>query len=496
MSYKSLREFLELAERRGELKRMNGAHWDLEMSGIAELVHGEGKGKEPRPAILFDEIPDYPKGYRTLFGQLDSTWRIAKVLGLPEDQTDRMSLVRNWRKKQKEIQMIPPKVVSSGPVLSHTDTGEKVDVLKFPVPRFHELDMNRYIGTGHAVINMDPDTGYVNLGTYRNMVVDRNTLCLHCGPGRRGSIIMEKKYFERGRAMPIAIALGMDPLLFLLSCQPGVPMGVSEYDYAGGIKTEPIEVIKGPYTGLPLPAHAEILIEGECLPGEFIDEGPFGEWHGYYANQGLEKVPEHVIRVKAIHYQDNPILTCSHMAVPPHESSLAQALAYSQGIWDRLEEFGIPGIKSVWCYEVGCGMVFNVISIEQLYTGHSRQVGLIASQYTQEQGKYTIVVEDDIDPSDLQQVIWAMTSRNPLDRAIQMLPLCRTSNSNPSIPMAEKRQAGARKTLYATRVVIDTCRDLSWKPDWYPIARLSPELRANITAKWGSTLLDLTGKRG
>lgn len=494
MGYKSLREFLEFSELRGELKRISGAHWDLEMSGIAELVHGAGKGKEPRPAILFDDIPGYPKGYQTLFGQLDSTWRIAKALGLPEDQTDRMSLLQNWRKKQRELCMIRPKFVAFSSVPTHSYTGDEIDVLKFPVPRFHELDTNRYIGTGHAVINKDPDTGYVNLGTYRNMVIDRNRLCLHCAPGRRGFLIMQQKYFARGQAMPIAIAIGMDPLLFLLSCQPGVPLGVSEYDYAGGIKGEPIEIIEGPYTGLPLPAHAEILIEGECHPGEVFDEGPFGEWHGYYANQGLEKVPEPVIRVKAIHYRDNPILTCSHMSVPPHETSLAQALSHSEGIWNRLEGFGIPGIKAVWCHEVGCGMVFNVISIEQLYTGHSRQVGLIASQYPQEQGKYTIVVEDDIDPTDLQQVIWAMTSRNMPDRAIHIIPYCRTSNSNPSIPLSEKKQVGARKTLYATRVVIDTCRDMSWKPDWYPIARLSPELRAKISTKWESTLSDLMGK--
>ena len=93
MSYTDLRDWLEAVERQGELKHISGASADLEMSSIAELVQREGK--EPLPVIMFDDIPGYPKGYRTLFGLLASTWGIAKTLGLPEDKIDRMSLVQN-----------------------------------------------------------------------------------------------------------------------------------------------------------------------------------------------------------------------------------------------------------------------------------------------------------------------------------------------------------------------------------------------------------------
>ena len=402
MGCTDLREWLEAVEQHGELKRIGGAGWDLEMSSICEVVSKEGR--ETKPALLFDDIPGYPEGYRALFGLLNSTWRIAKTLGLPEDRTDRMSLLQNWRKKARDLRLIPPKFVASGRVQANSLVGDQIDVLKFPAPRFHELDGGRYIGTGHTVIQMDPDNEWVNLGTYRIMVVNHNQLALHIVGGNHGSIIMNEKYFARGHVMPVAIAIGVDPALWWASCQD-VSWGVSEYDYAGGIKGEPIEVIEGQYTGLPLPAHAEIVIEGECHPGDLVEEGPFGEWHGYYANLGLSTVAEPVIRVKAIHYRDNPILTCAQTSVPPNEYTLMRCISSSAGILGRLEEAGIQGIKSVWCSEGGSGVLFNVISIEQLYPGHAQEVGLIAAEYPRNLGRYTIVVEEDIDPTNLEQVI-------------------------------------------------------------------------------------------
>jgi 4-hydroxy-3-polyprenylbenzoate decarboxylase len=486
MSHIDLRDWLKEVEKQGQLKYINGAGWDLEMGSIVELIYREGK--DPKPTILFDEIPGYPKGYRTLFGMLGSTWRIAKTLGLAEERIDCLGVTDNWYKKARDLRPLPPRFVNSGPVMENTITGDQIDVLKFPIPRFHELDRNRYLGTAHAVIQRDPDDGWVNLGTYRVMVVDRNRLALHATPGKHGNILTYEKYFGRGKVMPIAIAIGLDPVLWWFSCQTDTPWGVSEYDAVGGIKGEPMEVIKGPHTGLPIPAHAEIVIEGECHPGEFVDEGPFGEWHGYYANRGLATVPEPVIRVKAVHYRNNPILTCSQPAVPPHTFTLMLAVADSAAIRRRLEAYGIPGIQAIWAHFTGSGGLFNVISIKQLYSGHAYQVGLIASQYSAEMGAYTIIVEEDIDPSNLDQVLWAMVTRSRLDRAIQILPHCHTNNVHPAIPPGEKRSTEKGKPLTAARVVIDACRDLSWKEDWYPIARISPELRAKITEKWKAVL--------
>ena len=489
MSHVDLWDWLKGVERQGQLKNVQGADWDLEMGSIVELIYREGK--DPKPAVLFDEIPGYPKGFRTLFGMLGATWRIARTLGLDEDRIDCLGITDSWYRKAREIRPLPPRVVDSGPVLENTLTGDQIDVLRFPVPRFHELDRNRYLGTAHSVIQRDPDDGWVNLGTYRVMAVDRNRLALHATPGKHGNILTYEKYFGRRKVMPIAIAMGLDPVLWWLSCQTDTPWGASEYDAAGGIKGDPIQVLKGPLTGLPIPAHAEIVVEGECHPGEFVDEGPFGEWHGYYANRGLKTVPEPVIRVKAIYHRNDPILTCSQPAVPPHTFTLMLAIADSVAIRKRLEAFGIPGVQAIWAHYTGSGGLFNVISIKQMYSGHARQAGVIASQYPAEMGSYTVVVEEDIDPSNLDQVLWAMVTRSRLDQAIQILPHCHTNNVHTAIPPQEKRSTEKGKPLTAARVVIDACRDLSWKEDWYPIARISPELRTKILEKWKSVLSEV-----
>ena len=288
--------------------------------------------------------------------------------------------------------------------------------------------------------------------------------------------------------MPIVLAIGLDPVLWWLSCQQTTPWGISEYDVGGGIKGQPIEVIEGPHTGIPVPARAEIIIEGECHPDEVEDEGPFGEWHGYYANQGLSPVKEPVMHVKAIHYRNDPILTCSMPAVPPWDHSILYALGNSAGIREHLESFGIPGIKGVWCHEAGGGLLFNVISIEQLYAGHARQVGTIAALFATEIGRYTVVVEDDIDPSNMERVIWAMVTRALPDKSILVIPDCHSYNGDPAIPYEEKVKAGAKGPLTGARVVINACRDLSWKKDWYPISRMSPELREKTLGKWRERL--------
>jgi 4-hydroxy-3-polyprenylbenzoate decarboxylase len=489
-----LRNWLEEVEQHGELKRMSGVHWDLEMSGIYEIVAKELTG--PKPVVMFDDIPGCAKGFRTVFGLFGSPRRVAKTLGLPENQTDRMSLLRNWHKKTKDMKPIPPKFVSACNFMDHVEVGAKVDLFKFPVPRFHELDGGRYFGTCHAVIQKEPDTGFVNLGTYRVMLVDGQRLALHILSGQHGSIIMNKHYFARGKKMPVVVALGLDPVLWYTGFTR-LPWGDSEYDYAGGIKGEPIEVFKGEVTGLPIPAHAEIVVEGECSPDVTVDEGPFGEWHGYYGNLGLSPVPEPVIEVKAVYYRHDPIMTCQLPARPSLDTStLPIALSNSSAIWRRLEANGLPGIKGVWCYsEVAGDGLLIVVSIEQMYPGHSREVGLAASQFPH-QGRYTIVVEEDIDPSDIEQVIWAMTTRGQPHEAVQVLHHCRSNSADTTIPLQEKlKYKVAPKPLHNSRIVIDACRPLEWQKDWYPLASLSAELRTELLKKWDKPLSKILKKQ-
>ena len=233
--YTDLRNWMDQVDSWGELRRFENVDWNLEMAGIADLAYRKAKGV--RPAVLFDHIKGYPDGYRALFNQLGSPKRLALTMGMRTDYSTLMDFVQGVRERIREIKFIPPKRVPTGPVMENVVTGEGVDLYRFPVPFFHEKDGGRYFGTGHVVIMKDPESGWVNLGTYRMMVHDPQTLGIYISPGKRGDLLRQR-YFERKERIPIAVAVGCDPALWLASTME-VPLGVSEYDYAGGLKGEP-----------------------------------------------------------------------------------------------------------------------------------------------------------------------------------------------------------------------------------------------------------------
>ena len=486
--HRDLREWLEQADKLGELKRVRGAHWDLEMGGLAEIVAREAK--EVAPALLFDEIPGFPRGHRALFGQLDSVRRLALTLGLSLERPDRNSCVRACRDKLAALELQPRRLVERGKVEENFKQGDQIDLFQFPLPRHHEKDGGRYFGTAHCVITQDPDTGWVNLGTYRCMVMGKNTVGLHMSPGRHGRT-MRDKYFERSQPFKVAIAVGVDPALFLSSTM-AVPAGVSEYEFAGGLKGSPIEVVEGPYTKLPIPAHAEIVIEGECLPGETQEEGPFGEWAGYYANNGLTPVREPVVHVKTLFHRNDPILTCAQPARPPGYN-FAFCVFRSAMIWDEIEKAGVPDVRGVWCHEIGGSRLFNVVAIKQRYPGHSRQAGMIASQcgsgvYI---GRYTVVVDDDIDVTNLGDAIWAMATRADPERAIEIIRRCRSSSADPAVPPDQKASGDNPSAVFTSKAVIDACWPYEWKDRAYPVVEVSPELRSRLLSKWAEEFKDI-----
>src|SRR4030095_2585819 len=236
-------------------------------------------------------------GYRTFYGHFSTIRRIALTLGLPLQYERRSDLVKAYYERMQTMTMVKTRVVSDGPVLENVLTGDDVDVLKFPVPLHHERDKARYIGTADLVITKDPHSDGFNLGAYRAQVYDGKTVGCQITEGKHGRIHRDT-YFERGQSMKVAIVCGRDPLLYMLSASP-LPRGVSEYDFAGGLRGEPIDVIRGPYTGFPIPADAEIVIEGEAVPGNVKPEGPFGEWMGYYSD---DVVPRPYVDVQNVLY--------------------------------------------------------------------------------------------------------------------------------------------------------------------------------------------------
>ncbi|MFH1125339.1 MAG: UbiD family decarboxylase, partial [Pseudomonadota bacterium] len=206
VQYRDLREFLSLVESMGELKKISHVHWDREMGAITEIIYREKPSDSP--ALLFDKIPGYPDGYRCLYGMLASARRFGLTLGVDAEGKSRMEMLTAYRELMKGMAPVPPRFVDAGPVMENVMEGGEVDLLKFPVPIHHELDGGRYIGTACGVITRDPEEGWVNVGTYRVQVMERDRAITYISQGKQGRI-QRDKYLKAGKPCPMAIVVGI-----------------------------------------------------------------------------------------------------------------------------------------------------------------------------------------------------------------------------------------------------------------------------------------------
>jgi len=483
VKYRDLREWLTAVEEMNELKFVHGVHWDREMGAMVDMTY-RAKGSRKSPALLFDGIPGYPTGYRCLYGMMASPRRFAFTVGGIDVRTARgtMEYLKQYRARMKDLQFIPPVFVDGSPLFENLMEGAAIDLFKFPVPIHHELDGGRYIGTACGVLTRDPDTGWINVGTYRIQVAEPDTCMCYITPGKHGRLHRDK-YFERGQHCQAVAVVGIDPMLFLAG-RYQVPPGQSELDWVGGMRGEPVEVLKSKYTDLPIPANSEIVLEGEFRADERRLEGPFGEWPGYYAGG---KIEEPVFRIKRVLFRNQPILTCAASMKPPHAHLYERAFTRSAALWEGLEKAAVPEIAGVWVHEAGSGRTFNVVSIKQRYYGHSRQAGLLASQMVPVAygNRWTIVVDEDIDPSRLEEVIWAMGTRCDPKQDLEILSKCWSSKIDPLV---------FDQHYYNSRVVVDACIPYEHRSDFSPVASTSPELRARMLAKYAEKFREILGE--
>ncbi len=471
-----LREWLARVEAIGELSRVQApVDWDEEMGGIAYMA---GKQK-PSPAVLFENPKGYersPFGARSLWNILGPSFkRIA--LTLEEDpETPTVELIR--RVKDKMGRQIPPREVSpaEAPVFENTLTGSEIDLSLLPIPKHWPLDGGRYAGTADAVITRDPDTGYLNLGTYRMMIQGKRECGLYLSPGKDARLHITRAW-QRGEAIQVAAAWGVDPLFMVVGSQT-FPKNVSEYDFAGGVKGEPIPVVRGTTTDLLLPANAEFVVEGIIRPDSVRREGPFGEFTGYY---GRPEAGCPLVEVTAVHFRSRPILTNALMAdYPSCEQSTFFAVARSARIWNDLDRLGIPGIQGVYAHPAAAGgFGMTVISLEQRYAGHAAQALALAAQvpggayYT----KWIVAVDEDIDPTDTDQVIWAMASRcNPVED-IDILRNTWSTWLDPTQNPPEERP-------YGSKALINACREHRYLPVFSKRTRLRKQMYEQIRGRW------------
>jgi UbiD family decarboxylase len=469
-----LRALIDDLREDGDLREINGADWNLEIGAITELL-----GEEEGPALLFDEITGYDKGFRVMSNVLRTHGRTAAALGLPGELSG-VALLDAWRNRIKEMAPVPPVTVKDGPVFENRLEGKDVDLNIFPAPIWHEHDGGRYLGTGSNVITRDPETGAVNIGTYRCMVQGPDTISVKANKGKHGRIAMDK-YHAKGEPCPMAIGFGQALPLFMVSQLPLKP-DQREYDFAGWLQGEPVEVVESPIYGLPIPASAEIVIEGEVPPlveDELPKEGPFGEWPGYFADTTVGEVP--LMTVKAIYYRNNPIILGVPPLKPPN-NYVSVPLGAAQ-LWDQIEGAGIPDVTGVWGYVYGSQSgPFTVVSIKQRYAGHAKQAAMAAAAARSGAygGKFVVVVDDDIDVSNINDVIWAISTRCNPREGLDTIRDVWTSPADPAIAPEDRSPLG----YTMDRVLIDACRPYRWRDEFAAVNVFSDDYRAKMRKKW------------
>ncbi len=472
-----LRDWLRRVQAIGELHTVTAAvDPEEEMSATTYLV---GK-MNPSPAVLFER----PRGYEASPIAARSLWNILGpslrriALTLEEDaETPLIELIRLV--KDKMAVRIPPSEVppSEAPVYEHTLSGDDVDLGLLPIPKHWPLDGGRYAGTADCVITRDPDTGYINLGTYRMMIQGDRQCGLYLSPGKDARLHIARAW-SRGESVKVAAAWGIDPLFMVIGSQT-FPKNVSEYEFAGGVKGAPIPVVIGKATGLPLPANAELVIEGEIKPSSVGREGPFGEFTGYY---GRPEADAPLVDVRAMHFRSKPVLTNALMAdYPSCEQSTFFAVARSARIWGDLLKLGVPGIAGAYAHPAGAGgFGLTVLSLEQRYAGHAAQALALAAQvpggayYT----KWIVAVDEDVDPTDIDQVIWAMSTRCNPSEDIDVLRTTWSTWLDPTQNPPDERP-------YGSKALINACKEHRYLPVFSKRTRLREETYNRVVARWG-----------
>jgi UbiD family decarboxylase len=236
-----------------------------------------------------------------------------------------------------------------------------------------------------------------------------------------------------------------------------------------------VPVVRGPDTGLPIPAESELAFEGWLYPDRTRPEGPFGEWTGYYSG-GV--APVLTAEVTGLFHRSDPVNLGAPPGKPPHDYSYMRSVMKSAMATDALSSAGLPGVAGVWCHEAGGGRAIIVVAVDQRYAGHSRQAGYLAAQHpvTAYMNRLVITVDPDINPRDLEQVMWAVSTRCDPQRDIDIM---RFSYGSRIDPLGTPGQP-----TYNSRALIDACRPHERLADFPAVAQASDEVLDRVARLW------------
>lgn len=449
MQFEDLRGYLTVLESNQELQKIRTeVDWNLEMGAITRRAIDLRA-----PAPLFERVKDH-QGFRVMGLPIGPSKpnlhsRIALALGEDKDRSAK-DLIKIY--KSRLGNKIAPKLLSDSPCKENIMKGDEVDLLRLPTPLIHGVDGGRYLGTWHLCVTKSLNENWVNWAIYRVMLHDKNTLGLNLHKKlQHGGEMYYNEYDKEKKPMPIAIVIGTDPVETISGDTP-FPSGSDQPSLTGGIKGQPIKLVKCETLDLEVPASSEIVIEGEIPPGITMSEGPFGEFTGHTGSGTLQKP---IIKVKCITYRNNPILTMSNMGKPWDDDAICTSITRSAVIEKTLEEAGLP-VRSVFIYPA----YLVVISCESKPGLAQEIVEILKKSKNRSLSYWTILVNEDVETTDPTDVLWSVTTRSNPHTGVHIETLPFVNELYPSLTPEERRER------YSSRAFIDSTIPADWSKEY------------------------------
>ena len=449
MADQSIRSHLAALEAAGELARLTKEiDPDENLSAVGWKAFAE-RGV----SCLFERVKDAP-GWRVASQIVASRRKWGLALGVAESEVVRHMGARIGKP-------IAPVMVGrdQAPVKEVIELGKQVDLTRLPAMWTSERDPGRYIAAGMCIIK-DPETGLRNMSIHRAQIV---------GSDRTGYLICPRQalkifqmYEKLGRPMQAAMVVGAHPAL-VFAAGYVAPYGQDELAIAGGLLGEAIRLVKCETVDLEVPAEAELVLEGELVPGEMTEEGPFGEVTGTYAQEGSTPL----FRVKAVTRRKDPIFYAMQCGLPPSDTHSIICSTIEMKLWEHLRQVaGGLDLLDVRCIGTMTPMMV-VLRLKQKHAGQARSAALAALSSPYLHPKIAIVVDEDIDIADLGQVLWAMTNRADAADAVQKVDAARVFSLDNASPVEPGRSAMYR---IGTKMVIDATVPFGAERRPYPFA--------------------------
>ena len=498
MAYRSLRDFIARLESTGRLNRVSAPVSPyLEMTEIqTRLIAEQG------PAVLFENVVG-DEGTRydmpvlvNLFGTVERVaWGMNREPGQLREVGETLAFLRQpeppsgWR---EAIEMLPllntvramkPRTIGAGPVQEVVLTGDDIDLGRLPIQTCWPGEPAPLI-TWPLVVTKGPSRSRIdnyNLGIYRMQVVGRDKTLMRWLAHRGGAQQHRRWAEEKREPLPAAAVIGADPGTILAAVTP-VPDTLSEYQFAGLLRGQKVELVRAKTVPLEVPAEAEIVIEGHVSLDDYRDEGPFGDHTGYY--NAVEPFP--VFTVSAITMRRDPIYLSTYTGRPPDEPSILGEALNEVFIPLLVQQF--PEIVDFWLPPEGCSYRIAVVSIKKSYAGHAKRVMMAVWSYLRQfmYTKWVIVVDDDIDARDWKDVMWAVSTRMDPARDITIVentPIDYLDFASPEPGLGAKIGLDA-----TTKIGPETSRT------WGRRIRMADEVVEQVTSKWDSYGLPGSGK--